>query len=129
MRIQWSLILMLIFALITAIFAVINVNPVEVNFLFGYANVPLVLLILGSALFGGLIVGLFGIYRQFRLHREMKKLRLENEQLQKQASVPAAVVPPAPYEPTVSSDPAPLEPISGELGGTPESRGFRTDKS
>lgn len=50
MRIQWSLIAGLIFALLTAIFAVINVDPVQVNFGFDVVNIPLILVILGCAL-------------------------------------------------------------------------------
>ena len=75
MRIQWSLILALIFALITAVFAVINVNPVQVNLLFGAVSLPLILLILGCTLLGGIIVGSFGIYRGYRLQREVKSLQ------------------------------------------------------
>ncbi|GIO37195.1 hypothetical protein J41TS12_20560 [Paenibacillus antibioticophila] len=74
MKMQWSLILALIFALITAVFAVINVDPVQVNLLFGSVSLPLILLILGSTLLGGLIVGSFGIYRGYRLQREVKQL-------------------------------------------------------
>lgn len=74
MKIQWSLILALIFALITAVFAVINVDPVQVNLLFGSVNVPLILLILGCTLLGGIIVGSFGIYRGYLLQREIKTL-------------------------------------------------------
>ncbi|MCH1640959.1 lipopolysaccharide assembly protein LapA domain-containing protein [Paenibacillus timonensis] len=74
MKIQWSLILALIFALITAVFAVINVDPVQVNLLFGSVSLPLILLILGSTLLGGIIVGSFGIYRGYRLQREVKGL-------------------------------------------------------
>ncbi|MBA9086313.1 putative integral membrane protein [Fontibacillus solani] len=74
MRIQWSLIIALIFALITAVFAVINVDPVEVNLLFGSVSLPLILLILGCTLLGGLIVGSFGIYRGYRLQKEVKNL-------------------------------------------------------
>lgn len=134
MKAQWSLILMLLFAVIIAIFAVINVNPVEVNFLFGYADVPLILLILGSALFGGLAVGMFGIYRLFRTQRELKKLRLEHDKLRGQStvattpSVSSTMTPPAYDEPTVSADPAPLEPISDDLDRARDSRSFRVDK-
>lgn len=78
MKIQWSLILGLLFALVTAIFAVINVNDVEVNLIFGVVNVPLILLILGCTLLGGLIVGSYGIYMQYQLQR---KLKLAHEQL------------------------------------------------
>lgn len=74
MKIQWSLILALIFALITAIFAVINVDPVQVNLLFGSVSLPLILLILGCTLLGGIIVGSFGIYRGYRLQKEVKAL-------------------------------------------------------
>lgn len=48
MRIQWSLIAGLIFALLTAIFAVINVDPVQVNFGFDVVNIPLILLFLAA---------------------------------------------------------------------------------
>ncbi|WP_018750467.1 LapA family protein [Paenibacillus sanguinis] len=75
MKIQWSLIMALIFALITALFAVINVNPVQVNLLFGSVNVPLILLILGCTLLGGIIIGSFGIYRGYLLQREVKSLQ------------------------------------------------------
>ncbi|WP_334073358.1 MULTISPECIES: LapA family protein [Paenibacillus] len=74
MKIQWSLILGMVFALITAVFAVINVDPVPVNLLFGSFSLPLILLILGSTLLGGIIVGAFGIYRSYRLQKEIKIL-------------------------------------------------------
>ncbi len=74
MKIQWSLIFALLFALIIAVFAVINVDPVPVNLLFASVSLPLILLILGSTLLGGIVVGSFGIYRGYRLQREIKKL-------------------------------------------------------
>ncbi|MEC1242199.1 DUF1049 domain-containing protein, partial [Bacillus paralicheniformis] len=39
---QWTLIAALIFTLIVAVFAVINVEPVKVDFLFGTAEWPLI---------------------------------------------------------------------------------------
>lgn len=57
MEFQWNLILALLFALIVAIFAVVNVKPVLVDYVFGTAELPLILIILSSALLGGLIVG------------------------------------------------------------------------
>ncbi|MEH7223429.1 lipopolysaccharide assembly protein LapA domain-containing protein [Bacillus sp. JJ1566] len=81
MRFQWNLILGLIFALIIAIFAVVNVDSVRVNFVFGYTEIPLILIILGSALLGGLIVGMFGILRQYKQQRQIKKLEKEIEQV------------------------------------------------
>ncbi|WP_054955453.1 LapA family protein [Paenibacillus dakarensis] len=74
MKIQWSLIAGLLFALLTAIFAVINVNPVNVNLFFRTVQIPLILLIIGCTLIGGIIVGSYGIYRQYRMQKEIKLL-------------------------------------------------------
>jgi putative membrane protein len=74
MPIQWSLFLSLVFALIVAIFSLSNVEEVPVNFLFMDARIPLILLILSSALAGAMIVGLYGIFRQYKLQREIKRL-------------------------------------------------------
>lgn len=79
MKFQWNLILGLIFALIVAIFAVINVDPVRVNYLFGEAEWPLILVIIGSVLMGGLIVGSVGLFRLFVVQRKVKALQKENE--------------------------------------------------
>ncbi|MCE7793763.1 DUF1049 domain-containing protein [Salipaludibacillus sp. CUR1] len=75
MKGQWGLITGLIFVLIIAIFAVINVDPVEVNYLFGQNEWPLVLIILGSVLMGGLIVGSVGMVKIHRLQQEIKQLK------------------------------------------------------
>jgi putative membrane protein len=77
MKMQWSLIAGLLFALLTALFAVINVNPVEVNLYFSVVNIPLILLIIGCTLIGGIIVGSYGIYRQYKLQRKIKRLSTE----------------------------------------------------
>jgi uncharacterized integral membrane protein len=50
MKFQWSLLIGLIFAVIIAVFAVVNVDTVPVNYVFGNAEWPLILVILGSAL-------------------------------------------------------------------------------
>lgn len=82
MKMQWSLILGLVFALLTAVFAVINVDPVSVNLLFSTVSMPLILLIIGCTLLGGIIVGSYGIYRQYRLQREVKALSAKLAQYQ-----------------------------------------------
>ncbi|WP_438349750.1 LapA family protein [Paenibacillus sp. FA6] len=79
MKMQWSLIAGLVFALLTALFAVINVNPVHVNFYFSEVSIPLILLILGCTLIGGIIVGSYGIYRQYKLQKEIKRLSTQLE--------------------------------------------------
>ncbi|UFT97887.1 DUF1049 domain-containing protein [Radiobacillus kanasensis] len=78
MKGQSYIITALIFALIVAIFAVINVEPVEVDYLFGTGNAPLILVILFSVLMGGLITASVGFVRILRLQRENKRLKKEN---------------------------------------------------
>lgn len=91
MKVQWTLIFALAFALLTAVFAVINVEPVRVNFLFAETNTPLILVILTSTLLGGLTVGLFGIIRQYRLQRTIRSLeRRLKEHEQGAAGITAA---------------------------------------
>ncbi|PRO65012.1 LapA family protein [Alkalicoccus urumqiensis] len=75
MKGQWGLITGLVIVLIIAVFAVINVDPVTVNYFFGESEWPLILVILGSVLMGGLIVGFVGMYRIYRLQQEVKQLR------------------------------------------------------
>lgn len=75
MKVQWSLIFGLAAALIIAVFAVINVEAVKVNYLFGVAEWPLILVILGSVLMGGIIIGGVGMVRIYKLQLELKRLR------------------------------------------------------
>lgn len=82
MKGQSYIILGLIFAVIVAIFAVINVDPVEVNYLFGTGNAPLILVILVSVLMGGIITASVGLFRMIQLQREVKSLRKKNQELE-----------------------------------------------
>ncbi|MCD8509004.1 MAG: lipopolysaccharide assembly protein LapA domain-containing protein [Bacillus sp. (in: Bacteria)] len=75
MKGQGNLIFGIIIAIVIAVFAVINVEPVQVNFLFGQGDWPLVLIILGSVLMGGVIVGSVGMYKIYHLQQELKQLR------------------------------------------------------
>lgn len=77
MKRQWGLIFTLIFALLIAFFSVVNVNSVKVNYIFGSANWPLILVILVSVLLGALLLGSFGIVRMFRLQRKISRLQKE----------------------------------------------------
>jgi putative membrane protein len=81
MKRQWSLILALAFALIVAIFAVINVEVVEVDYLFGTTEWPLVLIILGSVVMGAFIIGAAGMFKYLSLIREIRTVKKENEHL------------------------------------------------
>lgn len=77
MKFQWSLLIGLIFAVIIAVFAVVNVETVPVNYVFGNAEWPLILVILGSALLGALLSGSVAIFRSFVLQRKVKQLEKE----------------------------------------------------
>ncbi|MCS0786588.1 lipopolysaccharide assembly protein LapA domain-containing protein [Cytobacillus firmus] len=81
MKFQWALLFGFLFALIVAVFAVINVDNVTVNYLFGESQWPLILVILGSVLMGGMIVGSVGLVRIYSLQMKVKILKKENEKL------------------------------------------------
>ncbi|WP_431804750.1 LapA family protein [Halobacillus andaensis] len=75
MKGQTYFIFALIIAILIAIFAVINVGAVQVNYLFGTGEAPLILVILGSVLMGGLITFSFGAVKFYQMKRENKSLR------------------------------------------------------
>lgn len=77
MKYQWLVLLGLIFAVIIAVFAVVNVDDVPVNYVFGEAQWPLILVILASALLGFLLSGIVGIIRTYTLQRKVKALQKE----------------------------------------------------
>lgn len=80
MKRQWNLILAIIVVLIIAIFSVINVDQVTVNYLFGKAKWPLILVIIGSVLLGALLVGLISMMKIYQLQRALKKAGGEIDQ-------------------------------------------------
>ncbi|WP_051387284.1 lipopolysaccharide assembly LapA domain-containing protein [Peribacillus psychrosaccharolyticus] len=70
MKMQWMFLLGIVFAILVSIFAVINVDPVSVNYMFGETDFPLILVILGSVLMGGIIVGSIGSVKYFYIETE-----------------------------------------------------------
>ncbi len=78
-RLQWFVILGIVFTVIVAVFAVVNVDDVAVNYVFGTAHWPLILVILGSVVMGGVIVGSALAVRIIHLSKELKKLRKETD--------------------------------------------------
>ncbi|MDN3449204.1 lipopolysaccharide assembly protein LapA domain-containing protein [Planococcus sp. APC 3906] len=77
MKFQWLILLGLIFAVIIALFAVVNVDSVPVNYVFGEAQWPLILVILVSALLGVLLSSTIAIIRNFSLKRKNNALQKE----------------------------------------------------
>jgi uncharacterized integral membrane protein len=79
MKKQWNLIFVLLLVLIIAVFSVINVEPVTVNYLFGKAEWPLILVIIGSVLLGALLAGLIGMMKMYQLQRTLKKTAVKTD--------------------------------------------------
>jgi len=101
MKQQWSLILSFFFALVVAVFSVLNVESVPVDYAFGTASFPLIIVILASALAGGLAVGLFGAIRSLRQSRDIRQLKKELQTLKDAApKSPQADAPPPASPPT-----------------------------
>lgn len=81
MRGQTYVILTIVFVIIIAVFAVTNIETVEVNYLFWKRESPLILLILFSVLMGSLLTMIAGSIKFFNLKRVNKQLIQENERL------------------------------------------------
>lgn len=75
MKLQSLVLLAFLFAVLITIFAVINVDTVPVNFVFGTADWPLILVILISALMGFLLSGSVALVKIFSLQKNMKAMR------------------------------------------------------
>ncbi len=84
MKYQWSWIVSLLFAIVITIFAIMNMNPVRVNFGFGAVQFPLVLVILGSALVGAIVSGFYALYKHFELKRTTRQQKEHIEQLERE---------------------------------------------
>lgn len=77
MNFQWTWIIGLLFAIIIAIFSVMNVDSVPVNYVFGTAEWPLVLVILGAALLGAAVSGFMALFRAFKTKHVIKEIKKE----------------------------------------------------
>ena len=76
------LVVSLIFSLIVAIFAVQNNTPVDISFLgWKYSGISLVLVIIGSAVAGAVTVFCLGLVKQFKLKRDLRHAKGENDKL------------------------------------------------
>ncbi|MBC6309493.1 DUF1049 domain-containing protein [Listeria sp. FSL L7-1582] len=83
MKVQWQVIVGIVLAIVIAIFAVINVDDVKVNFLFAYVEWPLILVILGSVLIGGLIFFCLNIVRTNSMKKQVKTLEAAKKELER----------------------------------------------
>lgn len=75
MKFRWLVLLAFLFAVMITIFAVVNVDTVTVNFVFGEAEWPLVLVILVSALMGFLLSGSVALVKIFSMQKQIRALQ------------------------------------------------------
>lgn len=74
--------LALLFALFVSVFAIQNYMPVTVSFLFWQFQTSLVIVILGSATIGAIIVLLLSLLMQFRMQRSLNKEKQKSSALE-----------------------------------------------
>ena len=86
MRQQWKLILGVCAVILVVVFALQNVNNVQVTFLFFQAQMPMVLVLLISILFGLLIGFLSSLSSHMANRTAIKNLNKEREALTKEQS-------------------------------------------
>lgn len=72
MKKQWGTVLAIILVLLIALFAVLNVADVPVNFGFALVTWPLIMVILGSLFIGALITVLIATSTAYRTKKKIK---------------------------------------------------------
>mgnify|MGYP006284252349 FL=1 len=74
---QKNLIVALVFAIIVAIFSIQNAGPVSLLFFGWEFSTSLVVVVLGSAVLGALIMWIISSFKQLKIKKEKKNLRKE----------------------------------------------------
>ncbi|EOT47699.1 MULTISPECIES: LapA family protein [Enterococcus] len=75
MKNQWRVIVGLVLAFIIVIFAVLNNQDVKISFGFTQLNAPLVLVIMGSAFIGAVVIALVATSGYLKQKKTIKELR------------------------------------------------------
>lgn len=81
---QGAIIFGLIFAILIAIFAIQNASIVALNILMWEFEISLAVVVLGSIIFGALVIGIFSYFKQFQLKRKNRNLKLEIQSLKEE---------------------------------------------
>lgn len=81
---QSRVIVFLFFALVVAVFSVINIQLVTIDFFFGTAEIQLVFIIIFSILIGALFMFILASMKQMKMKRKMKTLEKENTKLKEE---------------------------------------------
>lgn len=101
MKGQTYVILAIIFTIIISVFAVLNIDQVEVNYLFWSGSSPLIFVILFSVLLGGILTMVVGSRKFFQLKKTIKQLE---DQLAKKGNEDIINVTPAREIETIEAD-------------------------
>ncbi|MBA1336813.1 MAG: hypothetical protein HPY66_3249 [Firmicutes bacterium] len=83
---QLTYLLALLFAVVVAMFAIVNAQPVTVDFMFNEFQVSLALVILVSAFAGAIILGFLGLFRQVKSGFKLRELQGRNKKLENQVT-------------------------------------------
>ena len=75
-----KIILVLLFALIIAVFAIQNATIVPVRFFTWERDISLAFILLGAIVIGALLMGLVSSFRYLKQVKEIKKLERKNEE-------------------------------------------------
>jgi putative membrane protein len=81
---QLTYIFALIFALVVAVFALLNAQPVTVDFAFNEFQISLALVILISAFAGAIILGFMGLFRQVKEGFKFRDMNMRIKKLEEQ---------------------------------------------
>lgn len=75
MKSQWRIIVGLVLAFIVVLFAVLNNQDVAIKFGFAQINAPLILVIMGSAFIGAVVIALVATSGYLKQKKTIKELR------------------------------------------------------
>ncbi len=86
MKKQWNTVLLIALVLLVVIFAVLNVDPVNINFGFTTVAIPLVIVIIGTLLIGVLIAVIWSTSIVFSERNKQKKLQKQIDHFEQEAA-------------------------------------------
>lgn len=82
MKNQWRIILGLVLTLLIVLFAVMNNMDVPINFGFSQLTAPLVIIIIGSAFLGAIVIALVATSTIWQQRKEIKKIKKQLGELE-----------------------------------------------
>ena len=92
---RWKILLAMVFAVLVALFTILNSAKVQINFLFVSAQMNLVFVILISVLLGMMLMALLWSAQTWKLRRTSKSLQREIGQLEEQLEACRQMLPSA----------------------------------